>query len=72
MELHFIKPFDSYSPAWMSTEDVSSTQTKVKWGMSGKMVYPFNIFGLFMNMDEMIGKDLQTGLDNMKAILEKQ
>ena len=72
MELHFIKPFDSYSPAWMATEDVSSTQTKVKWGMSGKMVYPFNIFGLFMNMDEMIGKDLQTGLDNMKAILEKQ
>lgn len=71
MELHFIKPFDSRSPAWMTTEEVSPTQTKVKWGMSGNMVYPFNILGLFMNMNEMIGKDLQTGLDNMKNILEK-
>ena len=40
--------------------------------MSGKMVYPFNFLGLFMNMNEMIGKDLQTGLDNLKGILEKQ
>jgi hypothetical protein len=72
LELHFIKPFDSYSPAWMTTEEVSPTQTKVKWGMSGKMVYPFNFLGLFMNMNEMIGKDLQTGLDNLKGILEKQ
>ena len=42
LELHFIKPFDSYSPAWMTTEEVSPTQTKVKWGLSGKMVYPYS------------------------------
>lgn len=71
LDLHFIEPFDSHSPAWMTTEDVSPTQTKVKWGMSGKMVYPFNIMRLFMNMDEMIGNDLQTGLNNLKAIMEK-
>jgi hypothetical protein len=71
LDLHFIKPFDSHSPAWFVTEEVSPIQTKVKWGMSGKMVYPFNIMCLFINMDEMIGKDLQTGLDNMKGILEK-
>lgn len=71
-ELHFIKPFESISPAYMTTEDISPTQTKVKWGMSGKMKYPFNIMGLFMNMGEMVGKDFQTGLDNLKVILEKQ
>lgn len=71
-ELHFIKPFESTSPAYMTTEEVSPTQTKVKWGMSGKMVYPFNIMGLFMNMSEMVGKDFQTGLDNLKVVLEKQ
>lgn len=71
-ELHFIKPFESYSPAWIETEEVSPTQTKVKWGMSGKMTYPFNVMKVFMNMDEMIGTDLQGGLDNLKTVLEKQ
>jgi hypothetical protein len=70
-ELHFIKPFESTSPAYMITEAVSPTQTKVKWGMSGKMVYPLNIMNLFFSSDKMIGNDFQTGLNNMKAILEK-
>lgn len=70
-ELHFIEPFESTSPAYMITEEVSPTQTKVKWGMSGTMSYPFNVMGLFMNMSEAVGKDFQTGLDNLKAILEK-
>lgn len=70
-ELHFIKPFESTSPSHMVTEEVSPNQTKVKWGMSGKMIYPFNIMKLFMSTDKMIGNDFQTGLDNMKQILEK-
>ncbi len=72
LDLHFIDPMDSHSPAWITTDEVSPTQTKVKWGMSGKMAYPFNFLGLFMNMDEMIGKDLQEGLNNLKVIMEKQ
>lgn len=70
-ELHFIKPMESTSPAYMTTEAVAANQTKVKWGMSGRMNYPFNIMGLFMNMDEMIGKDFETGLNNLKTVMEK-
>lgn len=71
-ELHFIKPFESASPAYMTTEAIAGNQTRVKWGMSGKMNYPMNIMGLFMNMDKAIGKDFQTGLNNLKKILEKK
>ena len=39
--------------------------------MSGEMNYPLNIMRIFMNMSEVIGKDFQTGLDNLKVILEK-
>ena len=70
-ELHFIDPFEARSPAYMTVEEVSPTQTKVKWGMSGEMNYPLNIMRVFMNMSEVIGKDFQTGLDNLKVILEK-
>lgn len=55
----------------MITEDLSAAQTKVKWGMRGKMIYPFKIMQLFMNMDKVIGKDFQTGLDNLEVMLEK-
>jgi hypothetical protein len=36
------------------------------------MKYPMNLMLLFFNMDEMLGKDLNTGLTDLKTILEKQ
>jgi hypothetical protein len=35
------------------------------------MPYPMNIMLVFMNMDEILGKDLETGLNNLKGVLEK-
>jgi hypothetical protein len=70
-ELRFKKPFESTEPAYMITESVGDNQTKVKWGFSGEMKYPMNLMLLFMNMEEMVGKDLATGLQNLKTKLEK-
>ena len=72
MQLRFKKPMEMTDNAYMSTEAIDSTHTKVKWGFNGKTAYPFNIMGLFMDMDKMLGPDLQKGLDNMKAIVEKK
>jgi len=66
-DLHFIKPFKADNHAYMSTVAVDSTHTNVTWGFEGEMKYPFNIFRLFHD----IGDDLQTGLENLKAVLEK-
>ncbi|MCC6690268.1 MAG: SRPBCC family protein [Bacteroidia bacterium] len=70
-ELRFLKPFEATDYAYMTTEAVGETQTKVKWGFNGKMIYPMNFMLLFMDMDAMLGSDLQTGLDNLKGVLEK-
>lgn len=70
-ELRFIKPFESTQAAYMTTEAVSENQTKVKWGFSGKMSYPMNLMLLFMDFEEMIGKDFQEGLRNLKTIVEE-
>lgn len=70
-ELRFTKPFEATDYAYMTTEPISSDETKVKWGFNGKMNYPMNIMLLFMDMEEMLGKDLQKGLDNLKVELEK-
>jgi hypothetical protein len=70
-QLRFIKPWESTATSYMTTEAVSEDQTKVKWGFNGKMNYPMNIMRLFMNMDDMIGNDFATGLNNLKSTLEK-
>ena len=70
-ELRFIKPFEATESAFMTTESISENETKVVWGFNGHMPYPMNFMMLFMNIEKMIGDDLQTGLDNLKAELDK-
>ena len=69
--LRFKKPMEDTAVGFMSTESVSGNQTKVKWGISGVMPYPMNIMLPMMKMDQMIGNDLQKGLENLKDKLEK-
>lgn len=71
-ELRFLEPFESRMPAYMITERINENQTKVRWGVDGKMEYPMNLMMAFMNMDQMVGNDFETGLNNLKNILEKE
>lgn len=70
-KLRFFKPWKSESDAYLSTESVSDTETRVTWGFSGKNKFPFSIFMLFMNMDKAVGKDFEEGLIDLKNYLEK-
>jgi uncharacterized protein YndB with AHSA1/START domain len=69
-ELRFIEPFKSTANVYITTHGQSEYETLVKWGMSGKMPFPTNLFLLLMNMDKSIGKDFEQGLANLKIILE--
>lgn len=69
MELRFLKPFESKGDAYFTTEE-KDNMTTVKWGFVGESPYPMNIMMLFMDMEEMLGPDLQKGLDNLKVVLE--
>ncbi|HUR66453.1 MAG TPA: SRPBCC family protein [Chitinophagaceae bacterium] len=70
-ELRFEKPFRSIAKARMTTEAVAANATKVSWGFKSKMNYPMNVMKLFMNMNEMVGKDFTIGLNNLKTLMEK-
>ena len=69
IRLKFIKPFEAESPTSYTVENVDG-KSKVTWYMEGKMDYPWNIFTLFMNMEEQIGKDFDHGLSKLKQIHE--
>lgn len=70
-QLRFIKPFEATDMAYMTTEDMGG-QTKVVWGFDGNMPYPSNLMLLFMDFEQMLGPELQTGLNNLKSIMENQ
>ncbi len=70
-ELRFIRPWEGRADSYLSTAALSEGQTTVKWGMSSSMPYPMNIMLLVMDMDKVLGKDLQTGLTNLKTVLEQ-
>ena len=71
VKLRFKIPFEAQDDAYMITESTGENQTKVKWGFTGTMPYPFNLMCLFFDMDKEVGKDLEGGLANLKGILEK-
>ncbi|OXE98186.1 polyketide cyclase/dehydrase/lipid transport protein [Flavobacterium araucananum] len=68
--LRFKKPMEDTAVGFMSTEAVAGNKTKVKWGINGIIPYPMNIMLPMMKMDQMIGNDLQKGLENLKTTME--
>jgi uncharacterized protein YndB with AHSA1/START domain len=45
--------------------------TEAVWAMDGANAFVTKVMGIFMNMDELIGKDFAVGLANLKAIAER-
>ena len=68
-EVRFEKPMKNTANVYMTTDAVADNQTKVKWGMAGKNSYPINLMNLFI--PDMLGKDMQNSLNNLKGVLEK-
>ena len=70
IKLDFIKPFEGHNTTLFALEP-DGTGTRVVWTMSGPSPFMMKVMGIFMNMDQMIGRDFEAGLAKMKAAAEK-
>jgi uncharacterized protein YndB with AHSA1/START domain len=70
IKLDFIKPFEGHNIAEFIM-DGKGDATNVTWAMHGPAPYVSKLMGIFFNMDNMIGKDFEAGLANLKAVTEK-
>lgn len=70
-ELRFIKPFEGIAYSDLVAQDVDAGKTNVTWTFKGRTPYPFNLIHLFMNMDEMMGTEMDKSLTNLRSVLEK-
>lgn len=56
----------------MNIETVNADENKVSWNLKSSMKYPSNIMLLFLNMEKLIGNDLEIGLSNLKKLMESK
>jgi hypothetical protein len=65
--LHFKEPFKSEATTYFEFTEENG-QTKVVWGMSGRMPWPLNLLNFMMKNS--IGNDYNKGLNNLKLRCE--
>jgi uncharacterized protein YndB with AHSA1/START domain len=70
IKLDFLKPFEAHNVAEFTLEP-RGADTAVTWAMHGPSPYILKLMGLFVSMDDMIGKDFETGLASLKTVSER-
>ncbi len=71
-EMRFIRPFKSVAKSAITLTPLADNQTLVTWSFESEMKYPMNVMLLLLNMEKMLGNDLEISLKNLKGIVEKQ
>lgn len=69
LRLDMYKPFKGSNTIEYIMEPKGET-TDVTWAMHGQAPFISKVICLFMDMDKMVGKDFETGLASLKALVE--
>jgi hypothetical protein len=70
IKLDFLEPFEAHNMT-LFTFAPQGDATTVTWAMDGPSPYISKLMGVFVDMDDMIGKDFETGLGNLKMLAER-
>jgi uncharacterized protein YndB with AHSA1/START domain len=68
IKLDFITPFEAHNTTEF-TLTPSGGGTDVNWAMTGASNFMMKVFGVFVSMDKLVGKDFEKGLAKLKATL---
>lgn len=70
ISLDMLKPFAGHSIIEYTLEP-KEEGANFTWAMHGPVPYPGKVISIFVNRDEMIGRDFEAGVANLKAVVEK-
>ena len=71
IKLDFLKPFEAHNMGEFLLEPKGDS-TSVTWATYGPSPYISKVIGTFINIDDMIGRDFEKGLADLKAAAEKK
>jgi hypothetical protein len=70
IKLDFVAPIEAHNIAEFIVQS-NGDATEVTWAMHGPSPFVRNVMGVFMNFDQLIGKDFEAGLASLKTEAEK-
>jgi uncharacterized protein YndB with AHSA1/START domain len=70
MQLDMWEPFEGHNTVNFTLVP-DGAGTRVTWAMHGPSAFITKLMGIFFNMDQMIGRDFEAGLANLKQLAEK-
>jgi hypothetical protein len=70
IKLDFLRPFEAHNTAEFTLVPAGDATT-VTWAMDGQNLFIGKVMSIFIDMDNMVGKDFATGLANLKAVAER-
>ena len=70
MRLAMVEPFEVLNTVEFTLAPRGSA-TRVTWAMEGPAPFILRVMCLFMDMDKMVGKEFESGLSSLKAIVER-
>ena len=71
LKLDFVNPFEAHNMGEFLLEPKGDS-TSVTWATYGPSPYMSKVIGTFMNIDDLIGRDFEKGLADLKAAAEKK
>ena len=71
IKLDFLKPFEAHNMGEFLI-DPKGDGTSVTWAIYGPSPFMSKVIGTFMNLDDLIGRDFEKGLADLKAAAEKK
>lgn len=71
IKLEFLEPMAATNDTIFTVKPAGES-VEVEWAMEGKNNFVSKIFGLFMNLDDMVGKDFEKGLVALKKVSEDE
>jgi hypothetical protein len=69
IQLRFEKPFRAQNITEFSLAP-NGAATDVTWSMHGPRPFASKLMGVFVNMDNFVGRDFERGLQNLKSVAE--
>jgi len=69
--LDFTRPMRATNVTEFALAPVNGGGTEVVWTMNGSNNLMGKLFGVFVNMDQLVGRDFEAGLASLKAVSER-
>jgi uncharacterized protein YndB with AHSA1/START domain len=70
MALHMLKPFEAHNTVEFTIEPNGSA-TNVTWLMYGRQPFMAKLMSTFIDCDNMVGREFETGLASLKTLAER-